>query len=155
MTEWQTEIYQTAARTFEDLAFMMAGPESLAPPGTETMPSVGVAFSGPVNGDLLLRVTSDLFPVVAANMLGLDEAPDEARMWDALGETANIICGNVLPALLGTDAVFRLQGPRPVSPDHCAAVCDRRLAASVRMELEGGSAEILLFLDGGIHEAAL
>ena len=81
MTEWETVIYQAAARTFEDLAFMMAGPESFSPPGTEAIPSVGVAFSGPANGELLLRVSPDLFPVVAANMLGLDEMPDEAQMF--------------------------------------------------------------------------
>jgi len=61
--------------------------------------------------------------VLTANVLGEEGTPDESMQRDALGELANIVCGNVLPAIdahgrysLGPPAVALGTLP-PADPD--------------------------------------
>ena len=58
-----------------------------------------VAFSGSHHGAFSIAFPETLLPVLAVNVLGEEEVPDSATQRDALGELANIICGNILPAL--------------------------------------------------------
>ena len=57
-----------------------------------------VAFEGARSGAFRIEFPARILPVLAANVLGEDESPSEETQRDALGELANIICGNVLPA---------------------------------------------------------
>jgi hypothetical protein len=52
-------------------------------------------------------------PELAVNMLGLDDdvQVSPADQKDALREMLNIICGNLLPALAGDQAVFDIEAP--------------------------------------------
>ena len=59
---------------------------------------------------------------LAANMLGVSDAEADARTRrDALGEVANVVCGNVLPLVGGRHAVFHLGAPHAVALDALTA----------------------------------
>jgi hypothetical protein len=93
----------------------------------------------------VLRVSSELLPQIANNMLGDDDLRPDYQQRDALGELANVICGNLLPQLGGPSAAFLLDAPQvslsepPVAEQPAARAC---------IALEDGCAELLLFLQG-------
>lgn len=104
-----------AAETFEGLAFMFGFPEEdeNADSG-ESMIVTRVGFRGPFSGQMIMAVTQQTVQELTENMLGLDDgeaeiSPDDQN--DALKETTNVICGNLLPAIAGKDAVFDIQPP--------------------------------------------
>ena len=137
-------LHQAAILTFEELGFMFptARLDETELSG-ENGAVTSVSFTGAVNGELVLQVGRAMLPIIAANMLGDDEPVDEEMQRDAFGEIANVICGNALPAIAGSQAVFRLGAPafnslskKDVKPD-----------ATAYLELEEGFANILLYLD--------
>ena len=86
----------------EKTAFMFAEPGTpeAADIGQVPPPVVAtVAFTGSHHGAFAIAFPARLLPVLAVNVLGEEDAPDDETQRDALGELANIICGNVLPAL--------------------------------------------------------
>ena len=72
-----------------------------------------VRFSGPATGELVMFVPGELASEIAADMLGLDPGDDgaEALIHDAVGELANVLCGNVLQATEFKDQVLDLAAP--------------------------------------------
>ncbi|HEY3267046.1 MAG TPA: chemotaxis protein CheX [Armatimonadota bacterium] len=140
----QQELYQAAAQTFEALAFLSpVPPEEADARQGQLDQAVCVAFRGPFCGRLELRTCAGLMPALAENMMGEDAPPTLDQQRDALGEVANVICGNVLPAIAGSREVFHLDAPRFVT----ACEPETPPAASVRMCLDAGCAEVLLFTD--------
>src|SRR4051812_38701317 len=104
---------QTTAATFEELALVL--PDTQLSPRQNKAPldmAVTVEFHGPLSGRLVLRASATVLPVIAANMLGEEESRQHAMQRDALGELANVICGNLLPQIAGAEAVFILKAPR-------------------------------------------
>ena len=104
-------IQDVTARTLEGLALMFLVPAEQSP---EADMAVGaeVAFHGPVEGRLLLAASEGVLCELATNMLGLDaDAPPTEHQEDALRELGNVICGNLLPALYGAEAVFHIDAP--------------------------------------------
>jgi CheY-specific phosphatase CheX len=104
-----------ATSTFESLALLFADvPASAAQAEAPLTHAVVVAFEGPSTGALTVAVSDDVAVALAANMLGLAPeaaAADPALRRDALGELANVVCGNVLPLVAGREAVFHLAAP--------------------------------------------
>jgi CheY-specific phosphatase CheX len=143
-----TALEEATTRTFEDLCFLCAMPEledEMA--GVPTPAFARVDFSGAAKGHMELRVARPLLPVLAQNMLGaFDNVPEEQQS-DALGEIANVICGNVLPALGGAAAVFDLGKPVTGIEDG-GAVAASNAAAAVRVVLEDGPVTAALYLEG-------
>jgi len=135
-----------AATTFESLAMLpssatLSAAEAAAPIAF----GVRVDFEGPLRGRLELRVTADVACCVAENMLGLPIAleTDATLVRDALGEVANVVCGNVLPELAGRDAVFHLGAPQICeAPDVVAPSPELALSLGV----DGGRADLTLHL---------
>ncbi len=141
-------LYRAAALTFEELGFMF--PSQDLDPLQKFAPVDGVAsvdFQGPCEGRLVVRLAGGVLPVLTANMMGELEAPSENMQNDAIGEIANIICGNLLPSLAGVKQVFHLDPPttRPAR-DAVAPVTGLAPEAEVQIGLEEGRADILLFL---------
>lgn len=117
----QAPLRAAVTSTFEDLGFLF-------PERVETLPPTpgrvaAVTFHGPVPGRLELFVSAELLPVLAANMLGIGEAPALALQEDALREMANVVCGNVVPALAGAAAVVHLDAPT-LLPDTTSPAVD-------------------------------
>ena len=104
---------ETLVSTLEEMGFVFA---MEAEPGEEKGPhgiAVEVPFSGVYSGLLWLEVSPQVLPTMAASMLAMDGVPGRVLQMDALGELANVICGNVLPALAGPRAIFALGHPEP------------------------------------------
>ena len=141
------ELYRTAASTFEEVGFIFLLPEmddEHREAGLEA--AVSVEFVGPTSGRLVLAAHGGLLPVLAANMLGEDEPPSVSHQHDALGEIANVICGNLLPRIAGKTSVFRITAPRAMDTEELASCMREPSAAEVQLPLEEGRADLALFM---------
>jgi CheY-specific phosphatase CheX len=145
----QTEaaLHRIAAQIFENLGFILSSREiSQAQKDSPLEATVAVTFRGPFTGRLLIRIYGAVVPALAANMLGDDSAPSDEMQKDALKEVANVICGNLLPAIAGSTQVFDLDAPVVIAipagppPADCGP-----LAAKANLGLDFGRAEIELY----------
>jgi hypothetical protein len=142
MVDIPSILTDAAERAFEQLGFLMPDFDPPADPAESAAVTRGmmVRFTGPAAGALVVRGDDGLLEGLAANMLGTDGAPSLELQLDALGEIANVICGNVLPEAEDPGAVFRLAPPVPAP----LAGPDARVRGAVRLHLDAGVAEITL-----------
>jgi CheY-specific phosphatase CheX len=137
-----------AEQTLEDLAFMLPMPGEETPPPIVNGVTVVVRFRGPLSGILMLTVDAGMLPILAANMLGLEEE-DGAMLdhqYDALRELANVLCGNLLPAIAGKAAEFDVQPPTVLAKGADADIPEGlSMVGSARLALDAGASEITLF----------
>jgi hypothetical protein len=106
--------------TLERLAFLFASPAEETQAFRESsLEKVRVDFTGPFTGGMELALSASLLAELAANMLGTGEgtalSADEQR--DALRELANVVCGNLLPAIAGSAQEFNIHTPYLASAD--------------------------------------
>jgi hypothetical protein len=147
----RSSLLAAAATTFESLAMLLpSAVPSAAEAAAPLAFGVRVSFDGPFAGRLELRVTADVARGVAENMLGVDALSldldaDAALVRDALGEVANVVCGNLLPEIAGRDAVFRLDAPRPLERVLDAPGAAEP-AAALSLGVDGGRADLALHL---------
>jgi hypothetical protein len=144
----RASLLQAATSTFEDLTFLLPTErldERQAKAGLAA--EARVDFAGPLTGTLLVRVHGELMPVLAARMLGAT-APGPILERDALGEIANVLCGNVLPRIAGGAAVFSLRSPA-VTNGIIAPAPPPAPTAAVTLGLDCGRIEVLLNVDPG------
>lgn len=142
-----------ADETFMSLAFMMGMPPDLAD-GEADGPWVvaSVEFEGPFRGAIFVRVERRMLEPLAANMLGMEEeGPSEAQQADALKELANVICGNVLPEVAGSEAVFNVQAPvitdeTDIPPEFLGAPCQGQCESF----MDEGAAQVAMFIEGEV-----
>jgi len=112
------------------------------PPARRT---VTVNFSGPFSGQLVVSLSPTLMPEIATSMLGLENAElSPTQQEDAFKELANVICGNLLPALAGTQVVFAVSAPVLLAEGEAPVACARTPAALAHLTLENGVAELTL-----------
>jgi CheY-specific phosphatase CheX len=140
--------------TFEELALLF--PETELSPEQAAAPldvAVAVDFRGPLTGRLVVRASSCILPVVAANMLGAEESRQLPLQRDALGEIGNVICGHVLPLIAGADKVFNLAAPVVHDAGELAHREHDRPSARVEVGVEDGRAEAVLYLFGDTSAA--
>jgi len=143
----ETDLYEAAVLTFEGLAFAVASAvvsEEEAEAQLEA--AVQVSFGGSLAGRLVLGVGGGILRHLTENMLGDEHAVTDRLQGDALGELANVICGNVLEMIGGKETRFHLDSPRPVSLGELTPPPNLP-AASLRVGLEGGRADLLLVLE--------
>ncbi len=130
----------TSVGVLEDLCFVCPDPAGDSAPQSMKTLTVEVAFEGPVQGSLTLRFLDVPREEIAAAMLGeVSGELSESDTRDALGEVANVICGQLLPRIAGDRAVFDLGAPS--------------FAESARRD--GADASIALAALGGRIEVAL
>ena len=144
----EKELYKAAVMTFEELSFML--PTQELEEQQQDVPveaAVSVEFWGPFNGKLVLKICGDLLSTLAINMLGEEELPTEQLQRDALGEIANVICGNVLPAIAGSKDIFKLSAPQAIEcADSSDGASSESPVAEARIGMEQGRADVLLFM---------
>jgi CheY-specific phosphatase CheX len=145
---WDEPLQAATASTFEDLAFLMptGAPDELQS-AAPIAAAVYVDFRGPMRGRVAVHVTDDVMLALGANMLGDDIHPASESLHDALGEVANVIAGNVLPAIAGRAKVFDLAAPATTGAPAGGA------RASVRLGIEGGRAEVYLYVLDEVGDA--
>jgi len=142
--------FRIADETLQRLAFIFSFPEE----GDETSPEAAVAasvrFSGPFSGKIVMKISNDVLPEMAANMLGLDDdegEPPLEQQYDALKEALNVVCGNFLPAVAGEEAVFDIQPPCIVE-DNGEGEGDEGALSVVKFAVEDGRCDLYLTVDG-------
>lgn len=140
----------TAATVLEELTFLLADPDdgaSRAHEADEDEPACltsVVCFTGPRTGRLELVVPEALATEMACNMLG-DDAATAAQQRDATGEIANIICGNVLPALGHVAGAYHLEVSAPAPAEHAFAAAE---IAAATLDIDGARVDVRLFAEG-------
>lgn len=113
-------IAKVGEETLADLAFIVTfdcSAEDDAQAAPKAYAAAAVFFQGPLTGAVNIFVSPDLLPALAANMLGLQDGtvPQSDQQYDALQELANVVCGNLLPAISVHNAPYRLSPPRLLS----------------------------------------
>jgi CheY-specific phosphatase CheX len=102
-------LYRKSVLIFEELGFLM--PSTDRGESNEEMKTAMVSFKGAFSGCLFVSVSSNLLPLLSSNMMGEEGSENHLLEQDALCEIANIICGNVLPAIYGFKPIFHLDAP--------------------------------------------
>jgi CheY-specific phosphatase CheX len=147
--QFDSQLFHAARHTFENLAFMLSLEEDDG--GTALLParrSVRVDFTGPFSGQLVVSISPDLMPTIAMNMLGVEAAElSPAQQEDAFKELADVVCGNLLPALAEAQAVFAVGAPALLADGDAPAAFVRTPAARARLTLENGAAELALYVN--------
>jgi chemotaxis protein CheY-P-specific phosphatase CheC len=107
-----------------------------------------VSFKGSFSGCLLLSVSTALLPLLSSNMMGEDSGNPQLLENDALCEIANIICGNVLPAIYGFKQVFHLDAPTLLDPSQISNVeSSFKEVSRSHIGFDSGAAVVALFVD--------
>ena len=140
-------LYRKTALIFEELGFLL--PKSNR--GFESQISSSgayISFSGPFSGCLLVRLNAEALSTLSRNMLGLDKQPDKAIEHDALGEIANVICGNTLPAVFGLKELFRLEPPQILAKsDSVRFESEYCRIANICVPFSCGQADVVLYAE--------
>lgn len=137
-------LYQAAGLTFEELGFLFPIRENSSNAVKNFSNSVTINFHGDCNGKIILNVSPELLPIIAENILGDDEAPSQEMQIDALGEVANVICGNALPMIFGKTSIIRLDPPK-----HSEFSQMQNSTSEIRLGFEEGQADVLFYLSEG------
>lgn len=136
-------LHEAAAMVFEELAFFFPEPLEGDLPADAGDGIVGVDYQGPTAGRLLLRMSAGSLAPFAANMLGVDGEPPLAAQHDALGELANVICGNLLPRITENNPPFDLGAPRRYDAWDRAFDGAGEQLARVAFQLDSGRADVI------------
>jgi CheY-specific phosphatase CheX len=139
-----------ARKVLETTAFAIVMPEEESGPAAGPMLRATVRFDGPAAGCFALAIPESVMPALANNMLGRDETEpcSSQEIADALGELANIMCGNALFHVAGPAAVFDLAPPEVASA--AEGVRTTPGGTSVIMPLANGFAEVSCVLEDGL-----
>lgn len=155
MSEQLKEILSIVARdTLEKLSFMFSFPEDeRCGMILDSVVAATILFSGPFSGTLVMTVSNQLLPELAANMLGVDDEETTLdQQHDALKETINIICGNLLPAIAGKEVVFNIDAPVIISGVEAIknAIEDHgnKPVSIVKLNIEESECDLFLFING-------
>ena len=149
-------LMEIAAQTLEQLAFIFSFPDDTDPDAIWEEATTGcrVEFSGPSQGELLLLISNAAMPELTSNMLGMDEdeVPPEDQQRDALREALNVVCGNLLPRIGGTEAVYDIQSPEILDAGTARSLLDQiktdpRGYASAHLSLDDGGCQLYMRLD--------
>lgn len=144
-TTVERELRRASAATFESLAFICEAPENGVDDENSLQEAVQVKFRGPFVGRLVLRADASLMATIAGNMLADVASPPRTLQRDALGEIANVICGNVLPSVAGGENIFHLEAPAAVQPCRPSPLPREALLGCVLLPMDEGNAEVTVF----------
>ena len=153
-SQLQSELLKAASSTFEKLGFVFPEPD----PDEEQREApltyaARVVFHGPVDGALDVRVSEDVAAEVAANMLGRFDLADPKLQQDALGEIANVVCGNIVPVLGRPEDVFNLDTPVAVEPATRYEPGGALERTVLELAVDEGRAELELVVQPGVPSA--
>jgi hypothetical protein len=134
-----------AVNTFEQMVFLLPdSPPDEQQRSRKVTAVASIIFTGPASGILQVRACEGLLPRLAENMLGTDSA-NQALQLDALGEIANMICGQIFPSIDPIEAFEQL----PPQVRLFTEIGDNSRAspaAAVQLGVEGTRADVLLYL---------
>jgi CheY-specific phosphatase CheX len=144
----ESVLQEAAIKTFEDICFMYVEPELKdSQKDLELEAMTEVKFRGDFSGKLIIESRGDLVSAVAANMLSNDH-PSSQQKKDALGEIANIICGNTVPSLGRRKGKgHKIESPIFLTKDELLKEEKGKPLAEVTLNFNQGRADIKFFVD--------
>jgi CheY-specific phosphatase CheX len=144
----EMELYRAAVLTFEDLCLTLPT-EALNDRQRSAVPAAAVSleFKGSSQGRLVVMVSSDLLSLLPSNMLALNGPVEKRDQFDALREVANVICGNMLPRVTGSDEAFKISPPELINVSETSALSALSPTAEVHIGIDLGRADLFLFMD--------
>jgi CheY-specific phosphatase CheX len=106
-------LLEVTSQTLEEAAFVFAEPAVALLPWPDEIVEADLSFTGPKTGRLLLATPPELAREIAAGLMGtdIDDPLVQAEGAEAVGEMLNIICGALLEAWFGEEAVCQLGSP--------------------------------------------
>lgn len=141
---------QAAEEVFESLAFILPlTPDEAAagePSDAQAPVRAGITFEGPFGGSMVLDVAPGILPALASNMLAEPE-PTAQQQHDALKETLNVICGNLLPRISTPREIFHVGAPALLGAEPFVPVGQR--AGEVDLALDAGRSRLALYVEEG------
>ncbi len=151
----EQHLTEVAEAMFESLAFLIQMPEEFCQEELSPAIAATVTFSGPFCGAVMVAASDGMLEELAANMLGLEgDAPTDEQQTDAFKELLNVVCGNLLPAIAGSEAVFHVDAPRLLGTcDIPEALDELPLSARTSLLLDAGRAELALYIEAGALQA--
>ena len=165
MNEQNNEILsRVVAETLEQLAFLLSFPyDGQAKEELDSSVAARVLFTGPFSGAIVIAVSAKVLSELTANMLGVDceEETTSDQKEDALKETVNVICGNLLPVIAGKRAVFDIDVPKIITEGEKIKEAIEKYdglppASKVTLDIDGAQFSLYLFRDvqipGGFFE---
>jgi hypothetical protein len=151
-TALASSLRAAAVATFEQVVFLLPDtPPDDEQRGRAVTAIASIAFSGPAMGVLQVRACEGLLPRLTAQLFG-EEAGDEALQLDALGELANIICGQLFPQI-APDCAFSQDPPDVVAGMEAHLPLLRVPVAQVELGLENSRADVLLYIFADFRSA--
>ena len=123
-----------------NLAFMFSeDEEDIIPSAGDVWLETEIGYRGPQSGTLRFWCAREFSVRLAANLLGIDPDDDDAESQavDAVKEFMNIVCGQLITAIHGTEVVFDLTIPAL-----------RELSETPRFSEDGGPHSSTLFVEG-------
>ncbi|MFC1812111.1 chemotaxis protein CheX [Thermodesulfobacteriota bacterium] len=153
---------RVAEEMLGELAFIFSfSDEETEPVPLDDAVAASITFTGPFSGSFVIVVPDRVLPGLTENMLGLDggETATLDQQHDALKETINVICGNILPVIFGKQMIFDMGTPKMITESAAIQEAVRKEdkpepASSVSLILENGQCDLFLFVDGEIPAGA-
>ena len=144
----EAELFKAAVLTFEDLCLALPT-EKLDESQQSAVPvaAVRIGFRGSLCGRLVLMVSSNLLQLLPTNMLALDGPVSKKDQVDALSEVINVICGNMLPGVSGSDEAFRITPPEIINVTEVTGPSAEKPNAEVHIGIDDGRADLMLYID--------
>jgi len=147
-TKVEKELLRSAIAAFENTCFMYSMPElKEVQQSFSVEAAVEIKYRGSFSGRLVIETSGGLYSAIAVNMLGTGNISGEQRK-DALGEMANIICGNVIPSLGSGGSEYSIESPRMLGTSELR---NNRLGeplAQVVLNLDKGRADLKFYVNG-------
>ncbi len=142
-THLQSLLFSTASLTFEELGFLLPDAEVNDQQSNADLKACSrIHFNGASEGWLSIRLYGGFLAEMTANMLGEEDEPSEQDQADALGELSNVVCGNLLPAVAGPEAVYDLGAPEVQLSDQTPAAPDGESIGSCVVGIDDGRIEL-------------
>jgi len=139
---------ESTIKTFEDICFIYQVPELKDDQKNLALEAAAeVKFRGNFTGKLVIETRGGLFSAIASNMLS-NEVPSIQQKKDALGEVANIICGNVVPSLGRSEPEYKIESPICLNTDDLLKEDKQeKPLAEVTLNFNQGRVDIKLFVN--------
>ena len=148
-TKIKKALEEAAISTFEDTCFMYAVPELKEIQNNLKLDAAAeVRYQGDYTGKLLIETRGGLFSAIAANILSND-SPTPRQKRDALGEIANIICGNIVTCLGRSERGCKIESPRFLDKDKLGKEEQHgKPVSEITLNFNDGRADVKFFVDG-------
>lgn len=102
------------SEVLQNLAFMFTDDDDAEVSPKDVWLETEISYAGPARGTLRFHCNRDFTILLAANLLGIgpESVDTSTKANDAAKEFMNILCGQLITALHGTEDVFDLTIPR-------------------------------------------